>query len=388
MSTVPNSNPVSLATVTSVFGGGGSLRAAANAAGLSTPDGLSEFKGLSSFSFGTMFDLPNNAMVETGGSNSGNANVTALSIAYIAFAYQPDDTRIRIKQGTGTNSVAVSFNYYNVTYTGSNPENMQYKLTWSGTDDSSGFNTGIVTESTGVSSGTYYTMSKQDPSSDSGSFSAASWSVQKSSSHSIGSLTFDAGQFASGTSGLVTRFRAIDSNGNEIAESDNSNAEVIYVRCTRTGSGGGGGGFGPICIHEDMKIHTNLGLLTIDEVEQKDPLIYSYNKDTQKIEALDLEAIRIIEHDNLYKINDIMLTEDHIMYAEDYTPVSVNPELALKNYGKESLEIKLNDRLMKYDGTVEKVTSIERYEGNHRTYTIKTSLGNFFADNYLVDSEI
>ena len=31
-----------------------------------------------------------------------------------------------------------------------------------------------------------------------------------------------------------------------------------------------------------------------------------------------------------------MLTEDHIMYAEDYTPVSVNPELALKNYGKEN----------------------------------------------------
>ena len=387
MSTVPNSNPVSLATVTSVFGGGGSLRAAANAAGLSTPDGLSEFKGLSSFSFGTMFDLPNNAMVETGGSNSGNANVTALSIAYIAFAYQPANDRIRVKQGTGTNSVAISFNYYNVSYSGSDPDNMQYKLTWSGTDDSSGFNTGIVTESTGVSSGTWYTMSKQTTSSDSGSFSATSWSVQKSSSHSIGSLTFDAGQFASGTSGLVTRFRAIDSNGNEIAESDNSNAEVIYVRCTRTGSGGGGG-FGPICIHEDMKIHTNLGLLTIDEVEEKDPLIYSYNKDTQKIEALDLEAIRIIEHDNLYKINDIMLTEDHIMYAEDYTPVSVNPELALKNYGKESREIKLNDRLMKYDGTVEKVTSIERYEGNHRTYTIKTSLGNFFADNYLVDSEI
>ncbi len=387
MSTVPNSNPVSLATVTSVFGGGGSLRAAANAAGLSTPDALSEFKGLSSFSFGTMFDLPNNAMVETGGANNGNANVTAMSIAYIAFAYQPNDTRIRIKQGTGTNSTAISFNYYNVSYSGSNPENMQYKLTWSGVDDESNFNTGTVSESPGISSGTYYTMAKQDPSSDSGSFSATSWQVQKSSSNSLGSLTFDAGQFASGTSGLVTRFRAIDSNGNEIAESDNSNAEVIYVRCTRTGSGGGGG-FGPICIHEDMKIHTNLGLLTIDEVEQKDPLIYSYNKDTQKIEALDLEAIRIIEHDNLYKVNDIMLTEDHIMYAEDYTPVSVNPELALKNYGKESREIKLNDRLMKYDGTVEKVTSIERYEGNHRTYTIKTSLGNFFADNYLVDSEI
>ena len=58
------------------------------------------------------------------------------------------------------------------------------------------------------------------------------------------------------------------------------------------------------------------------------------------------------------------------------------------NISNDNYEVKLNDRLMKYDGTVEKITSIERYEGNHRTYTIKTSLGNFFADNYLVDSEI
>ena len=83
-----------------------------------------------------------------------------------------------------------------------------------------------------------------------------------------------------------------------------------------------------------------------------------------------------------------MLTEDHIMYAEDYTAVSVNPELAKKNYGKDSRKIQLNDRLMKYDGGVEKVISIERYEGKYRTYTIKTALNNFFADGVLVDSEI
>ena len=44
---VPNSNPTSLSVVTAEFGGGGSMRAAAAAAGLSTPDGLAEFKGLS-----------------------------------------------------------------------------------------------------------------------------------------------------------------------------------------------------------------------------------------------------------------------------------------------------------------------------------------------------
>lgn len=44
---VPNSNPTSLSVVTAEFGGGGSMRAAAAAAGLSAPDGLAEFKGLS-----------------------------------------------------------------------------------------------------------------------------------------------------------------------------------------------------------------------------------------------------------------------------------------------------------------------------------------------------
>ncbi len=47
---VPNSNPTSLSVVTAEFGGGGSMRAAAAAAGLSTPDGLAEFKGLSNLS--------------------------------------------------------------------------------------------------------------------------------------------------------------------------------------------------------------------------------------------------------------------------------------------------------------------------------------------------
>ena len=45
MATVPNSNPVSLSTITSVFGGGGSLRSASATAGLSAPDAFSELKG-------------------------------------------------------------------------------------------------------------------------------------------------------------------------------------------------------------------------------------------------------------------------------------------------------------------------------------------------------
>ena len=43
---------------------------------------------------------------------------------------------------------------------------------------------------------------------------------------------------------------------------------------------------------------------------------------------------------------------------------------------------------MKEDGTLEEITSIEVYSGTHNTYTLKTSLGNFYADGILVDSEI
>ena len=181
-------------------------------------------------------------------------------------------------------------------------------------------------------------------------------------------------------------------SGTEVDETSGrtSNSSTFQLSATRQSfGGGGGGGFGgDICIHEDHLVHTEKGLMHIDEVREWDPKIYGYNKDTGKVELEDLINISIVSHDNLYKINNLMLTEDHIMYAEDYTPVSVNPELAKKNYGKDSRKIQLNDRLMKYDGGVEKVTSIERYEGVHRTYTIKTALDNFYADGVLVDSEI
>ena len=38
---------------------------------------------------------------------------------------------------------------------------------------------------------------------------------------------------------------------------------------------------------------------------------------------------------------------------------------------------------MKYDGTLEEVNSIEVLEGEHRTYTLKTELGNFYANDIL-----
>ena len=44
---------------------------------------------------------------------------------------------------------------------------------------------------------------------------------------------------------------------------------------------------------------------------------------------------------------------------------------------------------MKFDGSLEEVTSIAVYEGTHRTYTLYSERDyNFYADGVLVDSEI
>ena len=43
---------------------------------------------------------------------------------------------------------------------------------------------------------------------------------------------------------------------------------------------------------------------------------------------------------------------------------------------------------MKFDGTLEEVTSIEAFSGTEWTYTILNKNGNFYADEILVDSEI
>ena len=83
-----------------------------------------------------------------------------------------------------------------------------------------------------------------------------------------------------------------------------------------------------------------------------------------------------------------MITEDHIMYGENNETYSIIPELALKNYGKHSQELKIGDKLSTLSGDKYIVNTIERYDGVHLTYTISTQYNNFYANDILVDSEI
>lgn len=86
---VPNSNPTYLSVVTGEFGGGGSMRAAAAAAGLSAPDGLSEFKGLSA-----QTDIPTTNYMRY--SSSGFATTsTRTVVSGIAYTIVFKDLRLR-----------------------------------------------------------------------------------------------------------------------------------------------------------------------------------------------------------------------------------------------------------------------------------------------------
>jgi hypothetical protein len=83
-----------------------------------------------------------------------------------------------------------------------------------------------------------------------------------------------------------------------------------------------------------------------------------------------------------------MVTEDHMLYTQNYIAASVSPAKTKEYYDVDCEQLAVTNRLMKEDGTIEVVTSIEVYPGTHKTYTLKTSLGNFYADGILVDSEI
>jgi len=110
---VPNSNPTYLSAVTSEFGGGGSMRAAAAAAGLSAPDGLAEFKGLSATT-----DISTTNYVVINSSNNSTYSTRDM-VAGIAFLQVQLDLRLRRQD---------NYVYYEVKETNSAPISLYYPV--------------------------------------------------------------------------------------------------------------------------------------------------------------------------------------------------------------------------------------------------------------------
>ncbi len=145
--------------------------------------------------------------------------------------------------------------------------------------------------------------------------------------------------------------------------------------------------FGGLCLHESIPVNTPNGDKLIGELNEGD-LVYSYNLQTNQIEETIINEIQQPEHDNLYKVNDLLLTDDHPLFNINNELVSIEPELSLERYELESKQLKVGDKLKTIDNSDFEVMSIERYEGKYSTYTIFTDNENFYASGILAHSEI
>lgn len=145
--------------------------------------------------------------------------------------------------------------------------------------------------------------------------------------------------------------------------------------------------FGGLCLHESIPVNTPNGDKLIGELNEGD-LVYSYNLQTNQIEETIINEIQQPEHDNLYKVNDLVLTDDHPLFNINNELVSIEPELSLERYELESKQLKVGDKLKTIDNSDFEVMSIERYEGKYSTYTIFTDNENFYASGILAHSEI
>ena len=324
----------------------------------------------------------------------GHKNYTNASIAQVGasvgFYNDQANDRIALRDSTFDSSAAQTFNYTYVAYTGYATETFRAKCQYS------------------VNASSIFTASADNPASYSpatntyANISTSSyspiwqWSITANSGTETGTLSASTGTSASSDrpywtiansvesdtlSGPETTFSGTTTYGNSVS--------LTATRGTTQGPGGPGGGGGPeVCIHEDMLVSTQNGLESIHTIKELSPKIWAWNNETSSRELVNLLQIIVINHDNLYTVNNLKLTEDHPVYLKDYTVASVNPSKTLENYEVTAAQLAVGDKLMKEDGTLETITSIEVLSGEHVTYTLKTELSNFYANNYLVDSEI
>ena len=145
--------------------------------------------------------------------------------------------------------------------------------------------------------------------------------------------------------------------------------------------------FGGLCLHESIPVNTPDGYKLFNELSVGD-IVYSHNLKTNQIEETEIGTIESPVHDNLYKVNDLIITDDHPIFNDAGELLSIKPELSLKNYDIKTKELKIGAKLKTIDNGDYEVKNIERYEGEHLTYTILTKNSNFYAGGVLAHSEI
>lgn len=147
------------------------------------------------------------------------------------------------------------------------------------------------------------------------------------------------------------------------------------------------GGCPLCCVHDSMLIATEEDMKSIYDIQIGDKVI-SHNFETGQDEVVEVTDLIIVDRDVDYKVNDLVMTEDHPVYLEGGRKASVNPDATLLNYKQEVDQLVVGDKMMKLDGSLEEITSIERFEGEHKNFAVQTKHNNFYANGHLVDSVI
>lgn len=320
----------------------------------------------------------------------GNQNITSTSSpqAGTRLGFQNDQTndRIAMRYAGFTSSAATSYSFAYISYTGYATETFRAKCQYSLSAGAT--NTGTCAEnpsSSSPASNTYANISTSNYSPE------WLWSVSASSNSNNQTCTLSAnsGTSASDDNPYWTIANSTESDtvsGPSTTFGGTTTYGVAVSLSASYGTQQGPGG--PLCVHEDMLVSTQYGEESIHTVKDGSPKIWSWNNSTNQKELVDLLEIYIVEHDNLYTVNNLKLTEDHPIYLEGYVKASVNPEKTLENYEITVNQLAVGDKIMKEDGTLETITSLEVLSGEHVTYTVKTEHNNFYSNGYLVDSEI
>ena len=140
------------------------------------------------------------------------------------------------------------------------------------------------------------------------------------------------------------------------------------------------------CVHDSMLVSTEEDMKSVYDIEIGD-MIVSHNFETGKDEIVPVTDKIIVDRDVDYKVNNLIMTEDHPVYLKDGRKASVNPEATKINYKQIVDQLQIGDEMMTSDG-LEEITSIEKYEGNHKNFALQTKYNNFYANGHLVDSVI
>lgn len=293
-------------------------------------------------------------------------NSSSYSQVFCNYGAKHDQTNDKIhhRWTTADSSAASSFTYADQSYVGLDSATIQMKYT------ASGINRSGTTSIPGTSSGTWVNMSTSTYS------PVFQWSAS----------TF------SGSSSVTSSVNGIQFFTRALLSSTYYPNTTGYSSPTRTLSlyasvSGGGGGCPLCCVHESMLIATEEDMKSIYEIEIGDKVI-SHNFETGQDELVEVTDVIIVDRDVDYQVNDLIMTEDHPVYLEGGRKASVNPEATKLNYKQDVDQLVVGDKMMKLDGSLEEVKTIESIKGTHKNYAVQTKHNNFYADGHLVDSVI